>query len=79
MFPVSLPAGPVAQIVLIVFLISPRKILRQYRRAVVFTLGKFQAVNGPPLVPPVLAPQFVQLALRLPVISTYDVTTPLRA
>ena len=37
---------PFAAFALLLCLFSAIKILRQYERAVVFTLGKFQAVRG---------------------------------
>ncbi len=54
--------GPLAVIVVVVLLFSAVKILRQYERAVVFTLGKFQGVKGPGLV--LLIP-FVQEMVRV--------------
>jgi regulator of protease activity HflC (stomatin/prohibitin superfamily) len=67
---------PIA-ILAILFLTSATfKILRQYERAVVFTLGKFQAVKGPGLV--LLIPflqEMVRVDLRIQVIEipTQDV------
>jgi regulator of protease activity HflC (stomatin/prohibitin superfamily) len=64
--PVSLVFAPflafMAFFVLIAVLIASVKILRQYERAVVFTLGKFQAVKGPGLV--LLIP-FIQEMVRV--------------
>ena len=54
--------GPLAVIVVVVLLFSAVKILRQYERAVVFTLGKFRGVKGPGLV--LLIP-FVQEMVRV--------------
>jgi regulator of protease activity HflC (stomatin/prohibitin superfamily) len=59
-----------------VTLLAAVKILRQYERAVVFTLGKFQAVKGPGLV--LLIPfvqEMVRVDLRIQVIEipTQDV------
>ena len=69
-------AGPLALIVLVMLLFSAVKILRQYERAVVFTLGKFQNVRGPGLV--LLVPfiqEMVRVDLRIQVIEipTQDV------
>jgi regulator of protease activity HflC (stomatin/prohibitin superfamily) len=57
-------------------LVAAVKILRQYERAVVFTLGKFQSVQGPGLV--LLIPfiqEMVRVDLRIQVIEipTQDV------
>ncbi len=41
---------PIVLIVALFLLTASVKILRQYERAVVFTLGRFQAVKGPGLV-----------------------------
>jgi regulator of protease activity HflC (stomatin/prohibitin superfamily) len=64
-------------VILFVFLAaSTIKILRQYERAVVFTLGKFQAVRGPGLVLLVpLIQEMVRVDLRIQVIEipTQDV------
>jgi regulator of protease activity HflC (stomatin/prohibitin superfamily) len=49
-------------VVAVIVLFSSVKILRQYERAVVFTLGRFQAVKGPGLV--LLIP-FVQEMVRV--------------
>jgi regulator of protease activity HflC (stomatin/prohibitin superfamily) len=49
-------------IVITFVLIATVKILRQYERAVVFTLGRFQAVRGPGLV--LLIP-FIQEMVRV--------------
>jgi len=69
-------AGPLALIVIVMLLFSAVKILRQYERAVVFTLGKFQNVRGPGLV--LLVPfiqEMVRVDLRIQVIEipTQDV------
>jgi regulator of protease activity HflC (stomatin/prohibitin superfamily) len=63
-------------VIAIFFLASAVKILRQYERAVVFTLGKFQNVRGPGLV--LLVPfvqEMVRVDLRIQVIEipTQDV------
>ncbi len=57
-------------IVVAAFAMATVKILRQYERAVVFTLGKFQAVKGPGLV--LLVPfvqEMVRVDLRIQVIE----------
>jgi regulator of protease activity HflC (stomatin/prohibitin superfamily) len=69
-------AGPIAVIVVVMLLFASVKILRQYERAVVFTLGKFQNVRGPGLV--LLVPfiqEMVRVDLRIQVIEipTQDV------
>jgi len=69
-------AGPLALFAVVVLLFSAVKILRQYERAVVFTLGKFQNVRGPGLV--LLVPfvqEMVRVDLRIQVIEipTQDV------
>jgi regulator of protease activity HflC (stomatin/prohibitin superfamily) len=68
--------GPFAFIILIICLFASLKILRQYERAVVFTLGRFQGVKGPGLV--ILIPfvqEMVRVDLRIQVIEipTQDV------
>jgi regulator of protease activity HflC (stomatin/prohibitin superfamily) len=55
-------AAPLAIFVLVVLLFSAVKILRQYERAVVFTLGRFDKVKGPGLV---LMFPFVQEMVRV--------------
>ena len=67
---------PVVVIVGLSLIMATIKILRQYERAVVFTLGKFQRVKGPGLV--LLIPFFqemVRVDLRIQVIEipTQDV------
>lgn len=62
MFSASLFVAPVVTLVALFLLIKSVKILRQYERAVVFTLGKFQSVKGPGLV--LLVP-FVQEMMRV--------------
>jgi regulator of protease activity HflC (stomatin/prohibitin superfamily) len=69
-------AAPIAVIVVVMLLFASVKILRQYERAVVFTLGKFQNVRGPGLV--LLVPfiqEMVRVDLRIQVIEipTQDV------
>jgi regulator of protease activity HflC (stomatin/prohibitin superfamily) len=76
MFPLSVIAGPIAFVVVIICLFASIKILRQYERAVVFTLGKFAGVRGPGLV--LLVPfiqEMVRVDLRIQVIEipTQDV------
>ncbi len=56
------PAIVFAFVVALLFLFAAVKILRQYERAVVFTLGKFQAVKGPGLV---LMIPFIQEMVRV--------------
>ncbi len=63
-------ALPVALILLAIFLKASFKILREYERAVVFTLGRFQQVKGPGLV--LLVPfiqEMVRVDLRIQVIE----------
>ncbi len=55
-------AVPLLLVIGVSALVAAIKILRQYERAVVFTLGKFQAVRGPGLV--ILVP-FVQEMVRV--------------
>ena len=67
---------PVTLLVLLSILVAAVKILRQYERAVVFTLGRFQAVRGPGLV--LLIPfvqEMVRVDLRIQVVEipTQDV------
>ena len=67
---------PVVLIAAFVLITATVKILRQYERAVVFTLGRFQAVKGPGVV--LLIPffqQMVRVDLRIQVIEipTQDV------
>jgi regulator of protease activity HflC (stomatin/prohibitin superfamily) len=61
---------PVVIIVAFMVIANTVKILRQYERAVVFTLGRFQAVKGPGVV--LLIPffqQMVRVDLRIQVIE----------
>src|ERR1700691_2215897 len=67
---------PIVVIVAFSLITASIKILRQYERAVVFTLGRFQGVKGPGLV--LLIPFFqemVRVDLRIQVIEipTQDV------
>jgi regulator of protease activity HflC (stomatin/prohibitin superfamily) len=76
MLPLSLYGVPIASVVVILLAFATIKILRQYERAVVFTLGKFQAVKGPGLV--LLIPfiqEMVRVDMRIQVIEipTQDV------
>jgi regulator of protease activity HflC (stomatin/prohibitin superfamily) len=69
-------AVPVTVLVVLTILLAAVKILRQYERAVVFTLGRFQAVKGPGLV--LLIPfiqEMVRVDLRIQVVEipTQDV------
>jgi|HubBroStandDraft_1064217.scaffolds.fasta_scaffold07019_5 regulator of protease activity HflC (stomatin/prohibitin superfamily) len=69
-------ALPLITVVVLSLLLAAVKILRQYERAVVFTLGKFQAVRGPGLV--LLIPfvqEMVRVDLRIQVVEipTQDV------
>jgi regulator of protease activity HflC (stomatin/prohibitin superfamily) len=78
MFPLSLYAGPILLVIVISCLFASVKILRQYERAVVFTLGKFQGVKGPGLV--LLIPfiqEMVRVDQRIQVVEipTQDVNT----
>ena len=41
---------PIALVVILTLIMASVKILREYERAVVFTLGRFQKVKGPGLV-----------------------------
>jgi regulator of protease activity HflC (stomatin/prohibitin superfamily) len=61
---------PIAVIVAFVLITATVKILREYERAVVFTLGRFQQVKGPGLV--LLLPFFqemVRVDLRIQVVE----------
>jgi regulator of protease activity HflC (stomatin/prohibitin superfamily) len=68
--------GPIVVVVAFILAKSTVKILREYERAVVFTLGRFQKVKGPGLV--LLLPfiqEMVRVDLRIQVIEipTQDV------
>jgi regulator of protease activity HflC (stomatin/prohibitin superfamily) len=54
--------GPIVVIVAFIPVTSAVKILREYERAVVFTLGRFQKVKGPGLV---LMIPFIQEMVRV--------------
>jgi regulator of protease activity HflC (stomatin/prohibitin superfamily) len=76
MFPANLLILPVIIVVAFVLLTTSVKILREYERAVVFTLGRFQKVRGPGLVLLVpFAQEMVRVDLRTQVIEipTQDV------
>ena len=67
---------PIVLIAAFILITASVKILRQYERAVVFTLGRFQAVKGPGLV--LLIPYFqemtrVDLRIRVIEIPSQDV------
>ncbi|MEO7054657.1 MAG: slipin family protein [Rhizomicrobium sp.] len=66
----ALYLAPVAVIAILILLIASIKILREYERAVVFTLGRFDQVKGPGLV--LMIPfiqQMVRVDLRIQVIE----------
>jgi regulator of protease activity HflC (stomatin/prohibitin superfamily) len=70
MFPIGLFVASIVVLVAFVLLFISVKIVRQYERAVVFTLGKFQSVKGPGLV--LLIPfiqEMVRVDLRIQVIE----------
>jgi regulator of protease activity HflC (stomatin/prohibitin superfamily) len=74
--PYALYVIPIVVIVTLVLIAASVRILREYERAVVFTLGRFQKVRGPGLV--LLVPFFqemVRVDLRIQVIEipTQDV------
>jgi regulator of protease activity HflC (stomatin/prohibitin superfamily) len=74
--PLLMYVGPFVVLLLLATLLAAVKILRQYERAVVFTLGKFEAVKGPGLV--LLIPfiqEMVRVDLRIQVVEipTQDV------
>jgi regulator of protease activity HflC (stomatin/prohibitin superfamily) len=76
MSPLILYVGPFLVVLALATLLAAVKILRQYERAVVFTLGKFEAVKGPGLV--LLIPfiqEMVRVDLRIQVVEipTQDV------
>ena len=62
---------PIVVLVLVVLITASVGILREYERAVVFTLGRFQKVTGPGLV--LLIPWFqemVRVDLRIQVMRS---------
>ena len=68
--PMVIFAIPIVLLVALVLAKSTFKILREYERAVVFTLGRFQRVKGPGLV--ILVPfiqEMVRVDLRIQVIE----------
>jgi len=68
--PASLFILPVALLVAVFLATSTFKILREYERAVVFTLGRFQGVKGPGLVLLIpLVQEMVRVDLRIQVIE----------
>ena len=73
MFPDLVPYATIAALaalVAVLLLAASIKVLRQYERAVIFTLGKFQGVRGPGLV--LLLPmvqQMVRVDLRIQVVE----------
>ena len=74
--PYALYVIPIVVIVALVLIAASVRILREYERAVVFTLGRFQKVKGPGFV--LLIPFFqemVRVDLRIQVIEipTQDV------
>lgn len=74
--PYALYVIPIVVVVTLVLIAASVRILREYERAVVFTLGRFQKVKGPGLV--LLVPFFqemVRVDLRIQVIEipTQDV------
>ena len=76
MYSFSMFIGPLTLVVVVFVLMAAVKILRQYERAVVFTLGRFTGVKGPGLV--LLFPfvqEMVRVDMRIQVIEipTQDV------
>ena len=70
MLPLSYSVVPFLVIVGALLLASSVKILREYERAVVFTLGRFQSVRGPGLVLLIpLVQKMVRVDLRIQVIE----------
>lgn len=70
MLPFDLIAYAMIGVIVIAFLLSMIKILREYERGVVFTLGRFSGVKGPGLI--ILIPfvqQFVRVDLRVIVLD----------
>jgi regulator of protease activity HflC (stomatin/prohibitin superfamily) len=61
---------PIVAMVIFVLITASVKILREYERAVVFTLGRFQKVKGPGLILMIpFAQQMVRVDLRIQVIE----------
>jgi len=76
MHSITLYVVPLVAVLAFIVLTAAVKVVRQYERAVVFTLGRFQGVKGPGLV--LLVPFFqemVRVDLRIQVIEipTQDV------
>ena len=70
MISASLLVVPIIALMALFLLVTSVKILRQYERAVVFTLGKFQSVKGPGLVLLIpLIQEMVRVDLRIQVIE----------
>ena len=70
MFPPALYVLPVVLVMALYLIVASVRILREYERAVVFTLGRFQKVKGPGLV--LLIPfvqEMVRVDLRIQVIE----------
>ena len=66
----DLSFAAVLVIILLAFLASAIKILREYERAVVFTLGRFSGVKGPGIILIIpLIQQFVRMDLRVRVLD----------
>src|ERR1700677_5057953 len=66
----SLSIAPVILIVALIVITASVKILREYERAVVFTLGRFQGVKGPGLVLLIhFFQEMVRVDLRIQVIE----------
>ena len=61
----SLSIIPAVLVIALILIMASVKILREYERAVVFTLGRFQRVKGPGLMMVDLAP-----------LATFYSTTP---
>ena len=70
----SLSIIPAVLVIALILIMASVKILREYERAVVFTLGRFQRVKGPGLV--LLIP-FVQEMVRVDLrIQVIEIPTP---
>lgn len=68
--PLALPSAVIGAVILLFLLAKALKVLREYERAVVFTLGRYTATKGPGLV--LLMPfvqQFVRMDLRIQVLD----------
>ena len=76
MLPLNLFLPPAVVFICLILASMSVRVLRQYERAVVFTLGKFDGVKGPGLIVLIpLAQQMVRVDLRIQVIEipTQDV------